>query len=532
MRLINTYFIPLLLLLSCFFHLYNLAWGQPYFFHPDERNIASSVSQLNFPKQLNPHFFAYGSLPIYAIYFTGYIFNTFYQPENGLFNQAIIISRFYSSLLSVLLVFSVYFVTSRLTEKKTALLATFLTTTSVGLLQFAHFGTFEIWLTIGSWWLFYLCTLLAKTYKPKYVLWISFFFGSLLAIKISSGILLLLPAIALVFLFRMKKHSFSFQHIFIIKGRLFFLSFLVFLLFSPFILIDTQSFLSTLHYESSVAFGTLHVFYTGEFFNSIPVLFQLIKIYPFLINPFLTILLVPSFLYLCFISIKNSNYSYSLLLITFLLLFLSQSFLFAKWIRYIVPTIPFAYLIISITIIDFLQYLKRKYVIYFLFLSLATIQIIFFLSFFITTYIESDTRIQASIFAKNNIPASSSILSEVYDLGIVPFNQYFQHITLFNFYDLDNNPSDQNVSSLIKESSYIILPSQRIFGTRLINKSTFPNGNDFYTKLFNGKLGYKMIYQTPCSIFCKIAYLNNPLFSFEQTTSVFDRPTLFIFKKI
>src|SRR6266568_6993750 len=106
------YIISFLTLTGAFLHFYNLNWGAPWYFHPDERNIASSVSQLQFPSQMNPHFFAYGSLPIYAIYFTGILFHLFqfqmsnfkFQISNVSFSEAIIISRFYSALFSTLLI--------------------------------------------------------------------------------------------------------------------------------------------------------------------------------------------------------------------------------------------------------------------------------------------------------------------------------------------------------------------------------------------------------------------------------------------
>ncbi|MBU3978923.1 hypothetical protein KKE68_04460, partial [Patescibacteria group bacterium] len=59
----------------------------------------------------------------------------------------------------------------------------------------------------------------------------------------------------------------------------------------------------------------------------------------------------------------------------------------------------------------------------------------------------------------------------------------------------------------------------------------YPNGHDFYSALFAQTNGFQKIYETPCDIFCKITYLNNPVFSFEETANVFDRPTVFIFKK-
>jgi hypothetical protein len=59
--------------------LFNLDWDQGYLFHPDERMILMTIGGLNLPwppnwdvllspaSPLNPHFFAYGSLPLYLL---------------------------------------------------------------------------------------------------------------------------------------------------------------------------------------------------------------------------------------------------------------------------------------------------------------------------------------------------------------------------------------------------------------------------------------------------------------------------------
>src|SRR6267154_347750 len=94
----NVLFLSLLTIIGACLHFYNLNWGTPFYFHPDERNIASAVAQLQFPHHMNPQFFAYGSLPIYAIYFTGILTNYvlhFFTPGNATFNptfeQAILV---------------------------------------------------------------------------------------------------------------------------------------------------------------------------------------------------------------------------------------------------------------------------------------------------------------------------------------------------------------------------------------------------------------------------------------------------------
>ncbi|MDO8659747.1 MAG: glycosyltransferase family 39 protein [Candidatus Parcubacteria bacterium] len=511
----------LLIVVGIFIRFYNLNWGTPFYFHPDERNIASSIIQLHFPDRMNPHFFAYGSFPIYINYFTGYFLNFLHRPQD-LFEQAIIINRFYSALLSSLIIPSVYFIGKRLANKKAGIIAAILSLFSTGLIQFAHFGTFEMWLTFLGLWLFYFSLKLIKDSNLKDAIIAGLIFGMLMATKISSLLLLMIPltSVTLNFFRRMEIKSYLIKTFLLV-----FIASTVFAILCPYVFLDFKSFLLSIQYESSVAIGTLPVFYTGEFFDTIPVVFQFLKIYPFLINPTLTIIFIPSLIYLSIKAIKTKNTKYLLLITCYLFLFLPQAFLFAKWTRYMVPTLPFMYLIIAVVLEDFFR--KKTIGIKHAILSIIIfINIVFSFSYFITAFVKPDTRINASLWAKENIPHDSKILSEIYDMGIVPFNSYFYYISLFNFYDLD-----QNLNVPLPENEYIILPSQRILKTRLLNKNKFPVGNNFYQALFGKESKYKKIYETPCDIFCKITYLGNPVFSFEETANVFDRPTVFIFKK-
>lgn len=529
-------YISLLTLIGGFFRFYNMTWGSPFYFHPDERNIAASVSQLHFPSQMNPNFFAYGSFPIYVIYATEFVFNLFLKPHD-LFIQATIISRFYSAVLSLLIIPSIYFIGKKLGNKYVGLFAAIFCALSVGLIQFAHFGTFEMWLTFLGIWFFYFSLKLIKNISSKNITIVGAIFGLLVATKISALPLLALPFIGIAFNLlaesKANKLGLIILKTFIKLIILMFSSLTIFAIFSPYVFLDSNSFLSSMRYESSVAFGTLPVFYTGEFFGSIPVLFQFTKIYPFLINPILTILFIFSFIYVFIVGLKKKNYSYLILDTCYLILFLPQAFLFAKWTRYIVPTLPFTYLIIAITIEDFLKknVLSIKYSVL---SSLVLINIIFATSYFITVFIKPDTRIEASIWAEKNIPRESIVLSEVYDMGILPFNQGLPNISLFNFYDLDQTPNTKSLElkNALEQNKYLILPSQRILQARILNPNKFPTGNNFYKELADNKSYYEKIYQTQCDIFCKITYLGDPVFRFEQTSNVFDRPTVFIFKKI
>ncbi|HSA83287.1 MAG TPA: hypothetical protein VLF20_00190 [Patescibacteria group bacterium] len=544
-----------LTLIGAILHFYNLNWGAPYYFHPDERNIASAVSRLNFPDQMNPQFFAYGSLPIYTIYFSGVLINILtahQQPLVTNFDLAIQISRFYSALFSTLLIPLLFVIARNIATKQSyknpsraGLIAAFLTTSSVGFIQFAHFGTFEMWLTFFSILLFWICL---QPLTKTMLLFIGILFGILIAIKVSSlALLVIFPLILFIrplpsktFLKKLLSTFRSLPIILLQAIIILLAASLIYIITNPFVLVDTKSFLDSMHYESNLAIGTLPVFYTGEFFNTIPVLFQFINIYPFLLNPLITILFIPSFCYLLFLIFKHKHYQLLVLTSFFLILFLSQAFLFAKWTRYMVPTLPFIYLIVALAISDIIanavkqsQRLPRR--LWLLAITLFFgINILFAFSYFITVFIRPDTRVEAYHYAQKTIPSETPILSEVYDMGIVPFNNSFTNISLFHFYDLDNDSPDVTFDLLehqLSQNEYIILPSQRILKTRLIQNKKFPQGHVFYTQLLNGNLGYKKMHVTPCDIFCKITYLGDPVFRFEQTVNVFDRPTIMIFQK-
>ncbi len=529
------------LALGALFRFYNINWGSPFYFHPDERNIASSITQLSFPNQMNPHFFAYGSLPIYAIYFAGLITNLFgkFSPYVS-FEKAIIIGRFYSALFSLLLIPILFLIMNKLSDKKAGLLTAVLALFSVGFIQFAHFGTFEMWLTFFTVLLFLLIIKYVEEKNSYYTILLGLVFGILVATKVSHLALLPLPLFAIIFtLAKQKKGTKLYKKLFALLRDLllfFIASSLLYVITNPFVILDRTSFLSSMNYESTVALGTLKVFYTGGFLDTIPVLFQFLHVYPFLLNPLNTIIFIPAFFYILYKSIKNKNIFFLLLTSFYLLLFFSQAVLYVRWTRYMVPTLPFAYLIIAITISDFLQTVKKRLSIKYLVVGIFVfLNFLFAFSYFVIAFVEPDTRIAASHVAATTMPLQAHILSEMYDLGIVPFNNYFRNITLFNFYDLDNNSPEFTPKALeanLQAADYIILPSQRLLRSRLKDKKDFPKANAFYTSLVNGELGYKKIYETPCDIFCKITYLGNPVFAFEETASVFDRPSVFIYQKI
>ncbi len=529
-----------------FFRFYDLNWGAPYYFHPDERNVASAITRLSFPDNMNPEFFAYGSAPIYSAYFLGIAQNLAIKLSGSeinltsvAFEQATVNLRIISASLSILIVYLIF----NLLYKRLGLfygcLGALLAGFNVGLIQYSHFGTFEIWLTF----LFLLLLKLLYDYigRPSElrILLIGIVAGILVSVKVSS--LVIIPLVMLVILWSESKGLNNLKKISTYKNLaipFFILGYFIIItiiLTSPFFFLDLKSFLDSMNYESGVALGNINVFYVGGFRNTTPIAYQMLSVYPYIFNPINLIALIFSIPLLLNDVWKTKNRLSILSMGFFLIIFLSQAFFYVKWVRYYIPTIPFLILLLVLGISVLIRNLNSKHRKVFLYMISGLLLIpafIFSFSYYKTVLLDEDTRLAAAQFARENIPSDSKIITEIYDMGIVPFNSSFPNIVLFDFYALDDEwvgkEKEKELKDLIDNSGYLILPSQRIIKGRTQNMDDFPKGNEFYDTLNSDK--FSLIYKTECDIFCKILYLGEPIYLLEETSSVFDRPTVQIYK--
>ncbi len=538
-----SFFLFLIVALGFLLRFYNLNWGAPYYFHPDERNIASAVVNLSYPDNLNPHFFAYGSLPIYLTYATAVVWNRLtgqsISPFQATFEQAILILRFLSVLFSTLLLILIYKAAKQLDQQSTGIFALFLATVSTGLIQYTHFGTYEMWLTFFYFAFVYTLVLYIKNKRLLFFLISTICLGISIALKVSSLPLLALPFIVLLYDLIHQATPLS-QKIYTSIAYTVFLFVIpvsIFVVSNPYVLLDTTSFLASMQYESSVATGSLPVFYTQGFIDTTPVVFQLFKVFPFLLNPLLTLLMLPALVFFFVKSIQYKN-SFGIYLLAFFILFASQAFLFVKWTRYMVPLLPFIYLFIALLVARFpyervpklIQPFSLAVDKYLAFVTISVISALFGISFFVTVYLYPDTRVDASSWMKQNLPPQQHLLSEPYDVGLTAFQELPQTITIFDFYSLDQDSAKKELlQQQLQMTNYVLLPSQRVLKSRLSQPEQFPAGHSFYTGLFDEKK-YELVYKTNCNLFCRIAYLGGFETYLEETAYVFDRPTVYLFE--
>jgi len=504
----------LIVLLGAFLRFYKLDWGDGLFAHPDEYHISISVNQLSFPDQMHPHFFSYGTVVIYLVYFTKEL-----TPNLNPF----LIGRFYSALFSTLTILVVYFISKLILEKKYSLIVAFLVALTPGLIQQAHFATPESTLTffIFSTLLFFLYFI--KNGHLKDLVISSVFLGLGLGTKIIAS--LFFPVLFLGIL--IKSWGYPLNLIKLYSISLVF-TFITFLISSPYIFLDYPAWRNSFNYENSVARGTLIVFYTRQFIDTYPLLFQARNILPYVLGPVLTIYGFFGLIFLFFHAILKSDLKLIIVLLTFLFFFLPNSLLFAKWTRFIAPTFPF----FAIFAVYLINIISRKYkdLSFLLLVVLLIATGIYSLAFF-SIYLKTDIRISANNWIETNLSLKDTYLVEEGNTIDLPLSG--SKITV-NFYNLESDPAiQQKIIHGLVESDYFIIQSRRVYYNHKRLPNLYPKTSNFYDNLFGGQLGFQKIKEVTSfpAIGIEGFKVEFPDEGAEETWSVFDHPVIRIYKK-
>jgi len=526
-------YLILTILLGGVLRFYKLDWGEGYFFHPDEYHIAGAVNRLiNSGITTNPKLFSYGSFGVYLIYI---IFKTF-----SLFTKSLnifIVGRTLSAFFSTLTLINIYLIAKILfTKNKYFPIVLTLTAAFIpGLIQQAHFLTPEsfmtFWITLSA---YFLLKYQLKSSKFLNLILSAMSLGFAGGVKISS--FAVLPFVVMfLFLSKLKRKkilSNFFNTVFYIV-----VSFFSFAAVFPYSIIDLKNFMQTSVYESSLSMGKVMVFYTRSFTDSIPIIFQILRIFPYTLGVVLTIFSLFGIVATFYRFFKNKNKQRGILIILLGYLFsffIFNSILFTKWTRFMHPTIPFFIIIAFLGIAELSDLFRndkfKKISLIFLSAILIIPTVIWGLMFF-SIYIKSDVRITASEWVLKNIPQNTLILTETGNTLEVPLKGSFAIIP-FDFYNLDNNTIIFNkLLSDLASSDYFIIQSRRIYMNH--NKDQFPNVYNFYDALFSGKLGFREI--KSFSSFPKLEVdglkLETDDEKAEETWSVFDHPVIRIFEK-
>ncbi len=256
-----------------------------------------------------------------------------------------------------------------------------------------------------------------------------------------------------------------------------------------------------------------------------------------------------------------------------LIIFIYQGRQFVKALRYFYPIYPFLaiisgyflYQIFNIKNQIYISKIKKSKFLNFLYMFFI-FSFLFFILIpgiaFISIYTKPNSRIQASYWIYKNIPAGSTLSSEEWDDGLPMsldnnIREKYRNVQFPLYWPDTKEKWDKIANSLIK-TDYVILSSNRLYGSIMTYPQKYPLTIKFYNSLFDGTLGFTKLAEftsrpnipfpslklclTPPYVRYGIVALKTqecslPGISFvddyaDETFTVYDHPKVIIFKKM
>ncbi len=577
MKIMNKWVLFLIFVIGFILRIYHLNWDQGFHLHPDERQITMVAMNISFPKEfsffslfnpnssLNPKFFAYGSLPIYLLKFSAYFFSVF-NPQILTYDKINLLGRVISALFDSFTILLIYQITQKLfSSHKTSLSAAIIYALSVFPIQLSHFYAVDTLLTFFICLTLYRLLILYHTPSVKNAIISGICFGLALATKVSATVLVISFFFSFLVetLLSLKKEIFSQEISFLKKIKQYLISVLspkfwlknrffkfkkiifyllliivftviTFIVCEPFALFDFTTFWRQINEQNAMTKNAFVFPYTLQYVHTVPYWYQIKNIFLWGLGPSFGLLALLGI----FITIKKlikglitpgnetSEGSQLIIFSFFIAYFLVVGCFAVKFMRYCLPLYP----ILAIFIASILSTFKKYLITIFLCFNL------FWLFAFMTIYNFPNTRVLATNWINQNIPANSTILREHWDDGL-PLGYTNYNLIDLPLYNSDNLPDKwSNIFSQLSSADYLIIASNRLYVPlqKLTDCNNLPSGYcytstaAYYQNLFSGKLGYIKVAE----------FDNNPSFlgleindqSADESFTVYDHPRVIIFK--
>ena len=482
-------FLWLIFVIGFMLRIVGLNWDQGQHLHPDERFLTMVSSSINLPKNVfeyfntstsnfNPAnngytFYVYGTFPLLIIRLFSQIVNL------TSYDQIFLVGRFFSALFDSAVIFLIFLISLNLFKNnKIALFSSFLYSICIFPIQQSHFFTVDS-ITV---FLFTLTIFLLISHRFNLS---GLFFGITLASKTSVGIVL--PFFFLYIIFQKKEFSKKVFECFLF-GLLMCLSFRIFqpYAFDSFLKIS-PTFLSNIHQAHQMITGEIDYPPNVQWKSTIPLIHSLLNLISVGVGSLTSIFIFIGF-YQFLKHKKNVKSPKTILLIVIVLtIFVYHSLLLAKYMRYFYPIYPLLIVFSGYSI----KYLNKKLVI-----ALSVINFFITLAF-INIYFIPHSRYQASEWICKNILPNSIFSSETWDDSLpltsnsCQFANY-QHQDL-NLFDTETSSKWNKISQQINNIDYLILSSNRLWGSIPKDTKNYSQSINFYQSLFDNESEFKLV---------------------------------------
>ncbi len=559
-------------LLGLLLRLYGLNWDQGNNFHPDERQILFHVVSLSWPASLsqflnpatsplNPHFFAYGSFPLYLLALLGkLVIHNLTQPDA--FVRLTLLGRALSAvfdsgtiLLSGLLGLALTRNTTpdRSPDWRVGLLAAGLVAFTPLQIQLAHFFAVDSVLLF-----FVMLTLLAcvqvveSSHLTTWLIVAGAGYGLAMATKFSALPLVVPLLLALYLRWRAQKLD-------IWSALLSFyytctLAVLIFFIAQPYAVLDWQDYVSQIVQQDELARGSVIVPYTIQFAGTTPFVYEVYNMVLWGMGVTLGIASFAGLLWIVWRALRRDAAAWLVPLAWTLVYGGITCTFYVKYMRYMLPVYPVLTVMGAAALFAGVRWLEQRYSTSSLLtkrlapaLRPALVALVLVGTMFqglalLNVYSEPNTRVQASVWMYQHLPPGSVLTYEQWDdalpvaVGDHTPSEFVQATyigsngqaqTGLDLYGDDTVAKARQLATLLPKINAITMATDRLDKSIPRMPQRYPLTIHYYQLLFSGQLGFRLAAQFDNRPHLLGITLNDS--GADESYSVFDHPTVRIF---
>jgi Dolichyl-phosphate-mannose-protein mannosyltransferase len=549
--------------------LYGLDAAQGNNFHPDERQILFHVVQLSWPgnwaqffnaatSPLNPHFFAYGSFPLYLLAAVGNILSHISAPLANFANLTLT-GRVLNAIFDCGTILLVGWLGLLLTNDRTpgrryawsvALLAAALVAFTPFQLQLSHFYTVDTMLLFFVTLTVLACVVLVDTDKPvRWSLVAGLGYGLALATKFSAAPLAVSLFVALV----MRWYRRGLSSIFVPLLLSFCVTLVIFLIAMPYALLDMPEFIQQVAQQGDLARGALDLPYVRQFAGTTPYVYEAQNMLFWGMGLMLGLAALAGFLWLCWCVWKRDTGPWLVVLSWVVVYGAITGGFYVKYMRYMLPIYPFLTLMAASILIALLKFSRERvkdartksYIA--IILPYAAIVVVLAGTMFqglalLNVYSQPNTRIQASRWIFSHLKPGSVLTYEQWDDSLPEAvdnhdPSIYQEASYpdangqpqqgLDLYGDDTMAKAQQFARILPTIDAITMATDRLDKSIPRLPCRYPLTIHYYQLLFSGQLGFHLAaqFENHPNLFGIVLDDSNA----DESYSVFDHPTARIF---
>jgi YYY domain-containing protein len=507
--------------------LFGVNFDQSHHFHPDERRIAEAVTQLSLrPVQLNPHFFAYGSFPLYVTKLaTGTL--SIVHPWFSSYDAAILVGRALSALWGAATVLLLIVLGKRLFGGAVGLLAGLLLAMTVLHVQNSHFATNDVPLTFLVLLALTFMIRIAEGGGPRAFAAAGVAVGLAAATKFSALPLLLPLVVAALLRWRVERSLWrALRGVALAVGC----ALVAFAVAEPYALLDARTYLRDVFEQSQMVRHAGLYPYTNQYVGVPKVLYDLRELVLWGMGPLLGLAALVGTV--CRLRLKGRGIpAADWILLAWVVPFFAVTASFdVKFLRYLLPIYPMLILWGAACLQGWAERSRLGRLVR----ATVVAGTALYLLAFLAIYTRPHSSVSASAWFYSHVQQGSKVLIQDWDEGFplsVPGRSAESfRVSSFPFYDPDAPGKIARLATDLASSDYVVLQTKRLYGAVTRVPSKFPLTNNFFRELFAGDLGFTLVQEVASRP--SLLGIQLPSELADESFSVYDHPKVLIFRNV